>query len=124
MKKIILLSLPLVLYSFFSSAQQKQHNTITVKKVERDSVFRELTPNGDGLNDFFNFSGSNIVLMKGTIVDEKGATVFETNKLGDKWDGKTKDGKNAKAGMYYFVMNASGRDGKMYEHKGTIKLIR
>ncbi|MBA3704707.1 MAG: gliding motility-associated C-terminal domain-containing protein [Bacteroidetes bacterium] len=60
-----------------------------------------------------------------TIVDKKGNTVFQS---GDKWDGKW-DGNNlkgeaAKEGIYFFIINAEGVDGKKYEQKGSINLTR
>jgi len=87
-------------------------------------VPRELTPNGDSLNDVFYFKGSNIVKMTGQIADEKGKTIFECNKVGAYWDGKDQNGKEAKAGLYYYLMSAEGKDGKTYEKKGRISLIR
>ncbi len=102
-------------------AQEEKHGTIKVKK-ETDSIVRELTPNGDGRNDTFIFNGNNIVEMKARIVDEKGNVIFETNKVGDKWDGKNKKGEKMKAGLYYYIQEAMGRDGRVYEAKGTIKL--
>ncbi len=88
------------------------------------AVPRELTPNGDGLNDFFPFNGNNLVKMTGQIFDTKGHIIFECDKIGAKWDGKDKNGKDAKQGIYYYYQTAEGKDGKRYESKGKISLIR
>ncbi len=85
---------------------------------------RELTPNGDGVNDVFSFNGKNIIKMSGQIFDKKGNIIFECDKVGDKWEGKNRNGDDAKEGLYYYYMTAEGKDGKKYDQKGYIKLTR
>jgi len=41
-----------------------------------------------------------------------------------RWDGTTLKGEKVMAGIYYYIVNAEGVDGKKYEQKGKIKLIR
>ena len=88
------------------------------------AVPRELTPNGDGLNDVFTFNGNNIVRMTGQVFDMKGNVVFECDKAGGRWDGTNKKGKDAEEGVYIYIQTAEGKDGKKYESKGRISLIR
>lgn len=85
---------------------------------------RELTPNGDGVNDVFYFNGKNIVKMSGQIFDRKGKIYFECDRVGAKWDGKTRSGEEAKEGLYFYIETAEGVDGKFYEQKGSINLRR
>ena len=88
------------------------------------AIPRELTPNGDGVNDVFSFNGKNLIKMSGQIFDGKGNIVFECNKVGAKWDGKTKNGEEAKSGLYFYLETAEGTDGKHYEQHGSINLTR
>ena len=85
---------------------------------------RELTPNGDGINDVFSFNGKNLVKMSGQIFDSKGNIIFECDKVGAKWDGKTRNGEDAKEGTYFYLESADGKDGKHYEQHGSIHLTR
>ncbi len=88
------------------------------------AIPRELTPNGDGVNDVFSFNGKNLIKMNGQVFDGKGNIVFECNKVGAKWDGKAKNGEEAKAGLYFYLETAEGTDGKHYEQHGSINLTR
>ncbi len=85
---------------------------------------REFSPNGDGLNDLFVFTGENILSMEVTIFDKDAKIIYEFKGSGFKWDGKNKKGENVKEGNYLYIISADGADGKKYEQKGKIKLTR
>jgi len=87
-------------------------------------VPRELSPNGDGKDDFFVFSGANMKTISGQIFDRKANILFECNKVGAKWDGKDRKGLEAQPGIYFYIVTGEGNDGKHYEQKGSISLIR
>ena len=40
-----------------------------------------------------------------------------------KWKGLSFDGDNLTEGVYYYLMNATGQDGQLYEKKGSISLF-
>ncbi len=88
------------------------------------AVPRELSPNGDGKDDFFVFSGANMKTISGQIFDRKANILFECNKVGAKWDGKDRKGLEAQPGIYFYIVTGEGNDGKHYEQKGSISLIR
>lgn len=87
------------------------------------------TPNGDGLNDVFSPVGLGVDPSKFSMVvyDRWGNLVFESNSLGEPWDGSIK-GKNQPApnGTYVWKVfaNSLAGDLKNYEYTGIINLIR
>ena len=83
------------------------------------------TPNGDGNNDFFFVRTSGVTEISGTIFNRWGKKITEWNgtpssTLG--WDGKI-NGNAAADGAYYYIIKATGADGKDYEEKGYLQLI-
>ncbi len=84
------------------------------------------TPNGDGRNDKAKvlFKGD-FVLQRFAIYNRFGQQVFETNIIGDGWDG-VYNGKLQDIGTYnYYAKGICGNGGKKeVEYKGTLTLIR
>ena len=92
-------------------------------QLEIPNVF---TPNGDGVNDYFVLYATNLKEISCTIFDRWGVKMYEvvTDKGNIQWDGKTMGGKDAPTGTYFYVIKAKGTDGKEYESKGFITLLR
>ncbi len=88
------------------------------------SVPTDFSPNGDGVLDVFVFQTKNIASMNAKIFDKKGTVVYKSESTDAKWDGKDLQGKEAKEGIYFYIINAEGVDGKKYEPKGSINLTR
>jgi gliding motility-associated-like protein len=85
------------------------------------------TPNGDGVNDlYFLQRSSNISKINASIYDRWGNKVYEvTSESGQvEWDGNTMTGKQAPSGTYFYIITAQGKDGKTYDEKGSLSLIR
>ncbi len=85
------------------------------------------TPNGDGVNDlFFLQRSSNLSQITALIYDRWGNKVYEVSseKGQIEWDGTTMTGKEAPTGTYFYIITAKGFDGKEYDEKGTLSLIR
>ena len=91
--------------------------------MEVPNVF---TPNGDNANDLFFLKASNLEEISVNIFDRWGNVVFySVSATGNiEWDGKTRSGKDAAEGTYFYVIKASGKDGVPYEKKGTLSLYR
>ncbi|MCX6295162.1 MAG: gliding motility-associated C-terminal domain-containing protein [Bacteroidetes bacterium] len=89
-----------------------------------ESIPKEFSPNGDGQNDIFIFKSENIAKMQVSIYDKDAQKVYEYKGTGFNWDGKTQKGEKAKEGIYLYMINADGKDGKKYEQKGKINLTR
>ncbi len=92
------------------------------------------TPNGDGLNDYFAVQTEGIRSFRAVIFNRWGKEVHETE-IGegfsnfmtktDVWDGTNiHGGGECAAGVYFYVIEATGYDSKEYNLNGTIQLIR
>ncbi len=83
------------------------------------------TPNGDNTNDVFNAQVSGVKDLTGKIFNRWGVVVGEW-KGGPNggWDGNSVAGGPASAGTYFYVLNATGFDDKLYEFKGFVQLLR
>lgn len=85
------------------------------------------TPNGDGKNDYFVPKleiGQQIVSF--TIFNRYGQLVYESNASGNiiGWNGRDKNGKELQGGVYMYGLKYSCSDGKIYEKKGDVTLMR
>lgn len=87
------------------------------------------SPNGDGINDYFNvFNVKSIISFSGAIYNRWGQQLYswgidEMNCEECGWDGTYK-GKDVKAGVYYVVITARGADGIDYEFRRDVNLLR
>lgn len=84
------------------------------------------TPNGDGDNDVFEFKHQSLKSCRLTIVDRTGKVVYK-RKIDDiyqweGWNGNLHDSdRQAPEGQYYFVVEATGYDGKDYSDPTIIE---
>jgi len=89
------------------------------------------TPNGDEINDTFKvvsvslYSGipTTDLQFDFRIYDRWGTNLFETHDINKGWDGKH-DGINCPLGVYIWIVQAHGRDGKNFYQKGQVTLMR
>ncbi len=83
------------------------------------------TPNGDGVNDFFQlveFQGLenfNIVIF-----NRWGNKINEFNEPDFKWDGKDASGKVSVEGVYFYRVTTETLNGKEIEKHGFVQLVR
>lgn len=80
------------------------------------------TPNGDGVNDVWKVAYRSLVSFKCSIFDRYGNQIFTFSDPSQGWDGKH-NGKFVKSGVYYYVIEATGADGKKYKKGGDINII-
>ncbi len=93
-------------------------------EIEIPNIF---SPNGDGVNDFFQVKASTLNTFSGIIVNRWGRTVYEWTNWEDYvagWDGKLSGGTDASPGVYYYVIKAVGMDGLEYDEHGPLHLMR
>jgi gliding motility-associated-like protein len=98
--------------------------------VHAPNVF---TPNGDGVNDVFGIKFTSMKSMKITIVNRWGKRVhyweksdirgFDDTYEETVWDGKI-GGRYASPGVYYYVVEGTGRDDKKRRAHGFVHLFR
>jgi gliding motility-associated-like protein len=82
------------------------------------------TPNGDGSNDDWRVRSQGITSFDCKIYDRWGVFMSELLTVGAGWDGRTSGGLMAVPGTYYYMLTAKGDDGKSYDFKGFMMLIR
>lgn len=82
------------------------------------------TPNNDGTNDVFTIISKNIKTLNCKIYNRWGVLVGELIEAKEIWDGRTSAGLQCVEGVYYYVLTATGLDGKEYSEKGVVQLLR
>ncbi|MCX6238084.1 MAG: gliding motility-associated C-terminal domain-containing protein [Bacteroidia bacterium] len=88
------------------------------------------TPNGDGVNDVLTIQTRSLESLDIQILNRWGRIVHKFSKTGyipadselAAWDGKV-NGKLATPGVYFYIVDAQGRDGERRRKKGFIQLI-
>jgi gliding motility-associated-like protein len=105
--------------------EQSRDYFVRVIDCLKSSIFfpNAFTPDGDGLNDKWSPIPFKITEIRWMIYNRWGEKVYETNRIGDKWDGKHK---GSLQGIFTFVYICwwKGIDGKTGFNKGTIISIR
>lgn len=82
------------------------------------------TPNKDGINDNFNFTGAGIQTLEYfRIYNRNGKLIFNTNSFGQGWDG-TLNGYPQSSGTYVWALQAIDYLGNRIQKKGWFVLIR
>lgn len=82
------------------------------------------SPNGDGMNDYFAPQfGCTAREYTLTIYNRWGQKVFETNQVGDGWDGRFK-GAATEIATYFYYIKFKDEGGDEQERKGDFVLIR
>jgi gliding motility-associated-like protein len=83
------------------------------------------TPNGDGLNDFFQVKGGQITEYSIQIFNRWGELVFESKNMDEIWNGSVNNGEYfAEDEIYNYVIKVKGMDTRAFERVGTITVIR
>ena len=88
------------------------------------------TPNGDGVNDVCMIQTRSLLSLDFQVFNRWGRIVHKFSKSGyipedselAAWDGKVNN-KLATPGVYYYVVDAQGRDGQRRRKKGFVQLI-
>ncbi len=82
------------------------------------------SPNGDAINDVFKFSTKNMAKLNCKIFNRWGNLIYELTTVDAVWNGRTKSGSECSPGVYYYVVTAEGDEGKKYNEKGFVQLLR
>lgn len=80
------------------------------------------TPNGDGLNDYFEVKGTNITEVTFEVFRLDGSLVYTGTDINDKWDGK--DRQQPGNGQYMVVTRYVKNDGTPAMEKSMLTVIR
>ena len=95
---------------------------INESKLEIPNAF---TPNGDGINDIFKVKDGyeSIISFEAVVFNRWGKKLYEWKELDGGWDGKS-GGSDVPDGAYYLVVKARGADGRKYDTKKVINILR
>lgn len=80
------------------------------------------SPNDDGVNDVWKVGYRSLLSFKCWIFDRYGNQIHYFDDPNSGWDGKYR-GKTVKSGVYYYVIEATGSDGKKYKKGGDINIV-
>lgn len=96
--------------------------TIAESSLQMPNAF---SPNGDGLNDIYKAKSGyqSLVEFHAYIFNRWEQKLFEWNDPAGGWDGTYK-GKPVKEGVYFVLVKAKGADGKVYNIKRDVNLLR
>lgn len=95
---------------------------ISESRLEMPNAF---SPNGDGINDVYKAKSNyqSIVEFHATIFNRWGKKLYEWDDPAGGWDG-TVGGKDVAQGVYFVLVKAKGADGKEYNIKRDVNLLR
>ena len=125
----------IVLYATFTNAGDtvayteeywSENTPITVSisesKLDMPNAF---SPNGDGINDIYKAKSGHqsLVEFHAYIFNRWGQKLYEWTDPAGGWDGKY-HGKDVKQGVYYVLVKAKGADGRKYDIKKDVNLLR
>lgn len=121
----------IILYAKFTKGQDVQEfllddNPFTVSIAESQlQMPNAFTPNGDGINDIYKAKSGykSLVEFHAYIYNRWGQKLFEWTNPDEGWDGTYK-GKPVKDGVYFVLVKAKGADGKTFNIKRDVNLLR
>ncbi len=95
--------------------------TISIEVFENSVLIvpNVFTPNSDGSNDVFKITSTGIKDLNCDIFNRWGQKVYTIKGINDSWDGG-----DAPDGTYFFILQATGYDGKEYKQQNFMSLFR
>lgn len=108
--------------SYWSSEASPITVSISESKLEMPNAF---SPNGDGINDIYKAKSGyqSLVEFHAYIFNRWGQKLYEWSDPAGGWDGKYK-GKDVAQGVYYVLVKAKGADGRTFNIKRDVNLLR
>lgn len=96
--------------------------SISESKLEMPNAF---SPNGDGINDIYKAKSGwqSITEFHACIFNRWGQKLYEWSNPAEGWDGKF-NGKDVKEGVYFCLVKAKGADGRTYNIRTDVNLLR
>jgi gliding motility-associated-like protein len=98
--------------------------TIIIDVAEVLIIPNIFSPNGDGINDQFFITSSGISTLNCDIYNRWGQLIFSIKSVNQTWDGVMNNGNHASEGTYFYLLQATGFDGKEYKKDGPLTLVR
>jgi gliding motility-associated-like protein len=82
------------------------------------------TPNGDGLNDYFEIKGTPVSDWNLYIYDRWGNKIWSTHNFETQWDGSDYSGTPVPPGTYVYQITGTDYKIQAFSHKGTVTVVR
>jgi gliding motility-associated-like protein len=96
-------------------------NDVPVSSLVVPNVF---SPNGDSQNDVFKLINTGIATLRMDIYNRWGQRVSGLNRPDAAWTGRDDSGERLSEGTYFYSLQATGADGKLYDLHGAVTLLR
>jgi len=93
------------------------------EEVVELSLPNVFSPNGDGVNELFNFDRNAIELFELQVYNRWGDLMYEGSEESIGWDGRTQSGKPAPEGVYFYTLSGTNF-GVSMKVSGDISLFR
>lgn len=81
------------------------------------------SPNGDGVNDEWKVAYRSLISFNCWIFDRQGHQLCHMSSPDQGWDGRI-GGKTVDSGVFFYVIEATGSDGKKYKKSGDINVVK
>lgn len=122
--KQIIIALLMAFTVLDASAQDiinQPSDTLAISQLVFPNAF---SPNGDGINDkFMAKTHQNLTEFHAYIFNRWGQKLYEWTDPDEGWDGTT-GGNPVKDGVYFVLIKAKGIDGKVYNIRKDVNLLR
>ena len=76
------------------------------------------------VNDLFGFGEYAMEAMQVQFFNRWGELVYSLDLSGQDWDGRGLDGRDLPEGVYFYVLQSTGLDGRYYEKRGSVTILR
>ena len=114
----------LIAYDGVNGCNDTTIQSITIIDTSGIKLPNIFSPNGDGINETFKPIIQGLKSLECVIYDRYGVKVADFNRINGFWDGHTTGGIAATEGTYFYVISGEGSDGKSFQYKGFIQLVR
>lgn len=118
---------PVALIVSFAGCSATATGTVIVLAPLEDSdlwVPNVFSPNGDGVNDVWGPVSRGIATLEVTIYNRWGQVLRVLTDPAQVWDARTSSGERVSDGTYFYVLSATGHDGRVWELQGAFTLLR
>lgn len=105
--------------------QEPEEEPKTIAEFTHKAIV-PLTPNGDGMNDYFEVEGFDVDQFEIIIYNRWKQSVFESSDINFRWNGRDRMNNALPAGVYFFRITATGTDGLPYKEqnsRGSIEIF-
>ncbi len=119
-------SYKIILYELLGNDTIQVYDPLIISISESElSIPNAFSPNGDGINDIYRVKKGfkSIVDFRAIIFNRWGVKLYEWDSPLGGWDGKYK-GKNVPEGVYYVIVKAKGADGRIFNIRSDVNLLR